>query len=217
MNKRYCNGMVHVIRQGETLYQLSRRYRVPLALILRANPYVDVYNLQVGQEICIPVARPFGGMMCAPAQNRNGDNSRMMDNRQGQMPNGNEQEDSGQRSGMQSSDGMNPGREREMNQEAQQGMAPRREGEREPQMEMQGRGNEQEEGRCPCQPNVYEQEEDDRKDGEIDSEVYITSGNKSLGDILKEHNVNWEDFIERNDLSQIAICEDVVLYFPKQR
>ena len=44
MNKRYCNGMVHVIKQGETLYQLSRRYRVPLALILRANPYVDVYN-----------------------------------------------------------------------------------------------------------------------------------------------------------------------------
>ncbi len=58
MNKRYCNGMVHVIKQGETLYQLSRRYRVPLALILRANPYVDVYNLQVGQEICIPVVRP---------------------------------------------------------------------------------------------------------------------------------------------------------------
>ena len=63
MNQRYCNGMVHVIKQGENLYQLSRMYRVPLALILRANPYVDVYNLQIGQEICIPVARPFPGIM----------------------------------------------------------------------------------------------------------------------------------------------------------
>ena len=45
MNQRFCNGMIHVIRSGDNLYQLSRRYRVPLALILRANPYVDVYNL----------------------------------------------------------------------------------------------------------------------------------------------------------------------------
>ncbi len=64
MNQRFCNGMVHVIKEGENLYHLSRMYRVPLALILRANPYVDVYNLQVGQEICIPtMRRPMGGMM----------------------------------------------------------------------------------------------------------------------------------------------------------
>lgn len=50
--------MIHVIKSGDNLYQLSRKYRVPLALILRANPYVDVYNLQPGQEICIPMNRP---------------------------------------------------------------------------------------------------------------------------------------------------------------
>lgn len=64
MNQRYCNGMIHVIRSGDNLYQLSRRYRVPLALILRANPYVDVYNLRPGQEICIPMPcanGPMGG------------------------------------------------------------------------------------------------------------------------------------------------------------
>lgn len=223
MNKRYCNGMVHVIKQGETLYQLSRRYRVPLALILRANPYVDVYNLQVGQEICIPVARPFGGMICTPIPNRNGENPRMMDNRQGQMPNGNEQENMGQMPAQEM--GMNPGMEQmmnagagqEMNPQAEQGMNARMESGMEPRMEMQGRGMEPEEDRCPCQSEVFEQEEDRRDGGESDSEVYITSGNKSLGDILKEHNVDWEDFIKRNDLSQIAICEDVVLYFPKQR
>lgn len=60
MNQRFCNGMIHVIKQGDNLYQLSRRYRVPLALILRANPYVDVYNLKVGQEICIPMYRQPG-------------------------------------------------------------------------------------------------------------------------------------------------------------
>lgn len=58
MNQRFCNGMIHVIKPGDNLYQLSRRYRVPLALILRANPYVDVYNLKPGQEICIPMSRP---------------------------------------------------------------------------------------------------------------------------------------------------------------
>ena len=30
-------------------------HQVPLALLLRANPYVDVYNLQVGETICVPV------------------------------------------------------------------------------------------------------------------------------------------------------------------
>ena len=55
MNQRFCNGMIHVIRSGDNLYQLRRSYRVPLALILRANPYVDVYNLRPGQEICIPM------------------------------------------------------------------------------------------------------------------------------------------------------------------
>lgn len=55
MNYEYCDGMTHTIRQGETLYSLSRQYNVPLAIILRANPYIDVYNLQIGSTICIPV------------------------------------------------------------------------------------------------------------------------------------------------------------------
>lgn len=68
MNSQCVNGMVHVIQPGENLYQLSRKYRVPLALILRANPYVDVYNLQPGQEICIPMSRPiFSAPPVAPA------------------------------------------------------------------------------------------------------------------------------------------------------
>lgn len=73
MNQRFCNGMIHVIKPGDNLYQLSRKYRVPLALILRANPYVDVYNLRPGQEICIPMyhrpgPRPFPGMGPMPGR-----------------------------------------------------------------------------------------------------------------------------------------------------
>ncbi len=55
MNYEYCNGITHTIKQGETLYSLSRYYKVPLAILLRANPYIDVYNLKSGDTICIPV------------------------------------------------------------------------------------------------------------------------------------------------------------------
>ncbi len=49
-----CNGIIYTIKQGDTLYSLSGRFRVPLARILRANPYIDIYNLQIGEQICIP-------------------------------------------------------------------------------------------------------------------------------------------------------------------
>ena len=44
-----------MVRSGDTLYSISMEHQVPLALLLRANPYVDVYNLQVGETICVPV------------------------------------------------------------------------------------------------------------------------------------------------------------------
>lgn len=54
MNYEYCDGVTHTIKKGDTLYEISRKYNVALALLLRANPYVDVFNLQVGDTICIP-------------------------------------------------------------------------------------------------------------------------------------------------------------------
>lgn len=55
-----CRGYVHVIEAGDTLYKLARKYDVKLFDIMRLNPYVNVYNLQIGDEICIPTmaARP---------------------------------------------------------------------------------------------------------------------------------------------------------------
>lgn len=58
-----CPGFLHVIERGDTLYLLSRKYRVPLWAIFFANPYVDVYNLQIGDELCIPArVMPRQGM-----------------------------------------------------------------------------------------------------------------------------------------------------------
>lgn len=54
MNYEFCNGYTYTIKQGDTLYEISKKLEVPLALILRANPYVDVFNLQIGDTLCIP-------------------------------------------------------------------------------------------------------------------------------------------------------------------
>ena len=55
---RKCNGIVHTIRRGDTLYLLSRYYNVTINEIMRANANVNIYNLQIGDQICIPVRRP---------------------------------------------------------------------------------------------------------------------------------------------------------------
>lgn len=51
-----CRGIIHVVRENDTLYLLSKKYHVPLPQIMYANPFVDIYNLQIGDELCIPVS-----------------------------------------------------------------------------------------------------------------------------------------------------------------
>lgn len=50
-----CNGVVHKIEEGETLYMIAKLYGVKLRDLMEMNPYLDVYNLQIGDEICVPV------------------------------------------------------------------------------------------------------------------------------------------------------------------
>lgn len=57
MNYDTCDGLTYTIKQGDTLYGISRKYDVPLAMILNANPYADVYRLNVGDTICIPMKK----------------------------------------------------------------------------------------------------------------------------------------------------------------
>ena len=45
---------VYIVKKGDTLYDIAREYDVKLFDIMRLNPYINVYNLQIGDEICIP-------------------------------------------------------------------------------------------------------------------------------------------------------------------
>ena len=49
-----CQGFLPTVQKGDSLYRLSRRYHVPLWAILYANPYLNLYNLQKGDEVLIP-------------------------------------------------------------------------------------------------------------------------------------------------------------------
>ena len=87
-----CFGFPHVIQKGDTLYKLSRQYHVKVSALILANPYADVYNLQIGDEICIPrvrpvvipvVPRPPQGRPCPAAGMYAGEEA---DGAQGQLP-----------------------------------------------------------------------------------------------------------------------------------
>lgn len=49
----YC--ISHVIRKGDSLYKISRQYNVRIDDIMKANPFVNVYDLIIDDAICIPV------------------------------------------------------------------------------------------------------------------------------------------------------------------
>lgn len=159
MNRRYCNGMVHVIKPGDTLYQISRYYRIPMAMLLRANPYVDVYNLQVGQEICIPMVRAHQGMICMPVPKDEPlpVTAVTEEDAKEQMPVESQETDS-------IGDEVPDPREEELKEE---------------------------------------------------KKVYITDGKQSLGEILMAHETKLEEFVKMNDLDQMTLKEDQILYFTK--
>lgn len=50
--------MDYVIMKGDTLYSISRQFHVPVSTIMEANPLVNVYNLVIGERLCIPVSMP---------------------------------------------------------------------------------------------------------------------------------------------------------------
>lgn len=50
-NEKY---IYHTLREGETIFALSRKYNIPEDQIRESNPHVDVFDLPVGTEIAIP-------------------------------------------------------------------------------------------------------------------------------------------------------------------
>lgn len=57
INMNYNNDscMIHKVKSGDTMYILSRMYNVRIDDLLSANPMVNIYNMQIGDEVCIPV------------------------------------------------------------------------------------------------------------------------------------------------------------------
>ena len=55
MYSKCDGGRFHTIKKGDTLYSISRMHNVPLIVLLKANPCLDVYNLQIGDKVCIPM------------------------------------------------------------------------------------------------------------------------------------------------------------------
>ena len=53
---------MHTIVAGDTFYLLAKKHNILLEDILNANPGVNPYNLQIGQQVCIPthMAMPRG-------------------------------------------------------------------------------------------------------------------------------------------------------------
>jgi spore germination protein len=60
MKKRGTSVQIHVIKRGENLWQLSRRYGVNVNQIVAANELPDPGSLTVGQAIVIPQRREYG-------------------------------------------------------------------------------------------------------------------------------------------------------------
>ena len=84
MNYDICDGMTYTIKQGDTLYGISRKYDVPLAMILHANPYADVYRLNVGDTICIPMKKKCCKKPCSSGnRGMSEDNDSSMNNGMG--------------------------------------------------------------------------------------------------------------------------------------
>lgn len=53
-----CPGFLYKIKRGDTFYQLARRFGTSVDMLLKYNPEIDPQNLQIGQEICIPITAP---------------------------------------------------------------------------------------------------------------------------------------------------------------
>ena len=63
-----CNGIIHVVKEGDSLYKIGKMHGVSVSALMYANPYVNVYNLQIGGELCVPVYPMQQGMEKEPVR-----------------------------------------------------------------------------------------------------------------------------------------------------
>ncbi|PKM80915.1 MAG: peptidoglycan-binding protein [Firmicutes bacterium HGW-Firmicutes-14] len=55
-------GTLYTIMPGDSYFGLARRFNTTIEALIAANPGADPQNLQIGQQICIPI--PPTGMPC---------------------------------------------------------------------------------------------------------------------------------------------------------
>ena len=59
MKSKGCPGLIYTAEKGETLYGIAKKFGVRVSALLFANPYIDVYSLRAGDELCIPKLPDF--------------------------------------------------------------------------------------------------------------------------------------------------------------
>ena len=68
-----CPGPVYAVKTGDTLYSIAQRHHCRVRTLLDLNPFVDIYNLQPGEEICVPDCRGQGKVDFRPYVVKEGD------------------------------------------------------------------------------------------------------------------------------------------------
>ncbi|WP_205839164.1 LysM peptidoglycan-binding domain-containing protein [Velocimicrobium porci] len=217
MRSEYCEGKVHIVEKGDTLYKLSRKYNVPLALILRANPFTDVYNMQVGDEICIPVqiemqpVRPENGGIGMQPSRPESDGMGMQPSRPGS-------DGMGMQPSRPGSDGM--GMQPSRPESDGMGMQPSRPGNDGMGMHQNRPENSGEEMRSGRMGNKEENRNDSMSNRPITLPnypnlfSYVVEEEDSLEDILDNFDVNLEDLLNFNDLDEIMLLPGSVVKVP---
>lgn len=56
--KNQCKGIIYQVKSGDTLYKVAKMHGIKVRDLMLANPYVNVYQLQIGDELCVPVFAP---------------------------------------------------------------------------------------------------------------------------------------------------------------
>jgi len=67
-SKEKNGGQTYTIQPGDTLWQIARRYGIPLEVIIRANPHINPDEIYPGQNINISVVQPIGSVLRLPLQ-----------------------------------------------------------------------------------------------------------------------------------------------------
>ncbi len=50
-----CKGTIYVVQPGDTMYKIAKKYRINMETIMQNNPYLNVFNLKPGDEMCLPL------------------------------------------------------------------------------------------------------------------------------------------------------------------